>query len=225
MNLTWQGDLFEVEQEGYEIKPILSQDTYYFLNNIHYAKRIPSISYAFGLFESNKLVGVITYGTPPSSTLINGICGPEWADNVLELNRLCLLNNKPLEASRLVAGSFKYLPRPSIIVSFADTSQQHEGIVYQATNFMYTGLSSKFKDPKVKGLEHQHHATYAHGLTNEQVIAKYGAENVTFVDRPRKHRYIIFLASKTDKRSLMQDFRYSVLPYPKNAPKTLKNKG
>jgi hypothetical protein len=215
VTLHWQGDLFETEQEGYEIKPIPAWDTYYFLQNIHYAKRIPSITHAFGLFENNALVGVITYGTPPSSTLINGICGPEWAEHVLELNRLCLLNNKPHEASRLVAGSFKYLPKPSIIVSFADTSQQHEGIVYQATNFMYTGLSAKFKDPKVKGLEHQHHATYAHGLTNQQVIAKYGEANVTFVDRPRKHRYIMFLGSKTDRRSMARDFRYTALPYPK----------
>ena len=215
MTLSWQGDLFETEQEGYVTKPIPAWDTYYFLQNIHYAKRIPSITYAFGLFENNALVGVITYGTPPSSTLINGICGPEWAEHVLELNRLCLLNNKPHEASRLVASSFKYLPKPSIIVSFADTSQNHEGIVYQATNFMYTGLSSKFKDPKVKGLEHQHHATYAHGLSNQQVIDKYGAENVTFEERPRKHRYIIFLGSKTDRRSMARDLRYTVQPYPK----------
>lgn len=215
MTLSWQGDLFETEEDGYVVKPIPAWDTYYFLNNIHYAKRIPSISYAFGLFENNALVGVITYGTPPSSTLINGICGPEWAEHVLELNRLCLLNNKPHEASRLVAASFKYLPKPSIIVSFADTSQEHEGIVYQATNFIYTGLSSKFKDPKVRGLEHQHHATYAHGLSNQQVIDKYGAENVTFVERPRKHRYIIFLGSKTQRRSMARDFRYTAEPYPK----------
>jgi hypothetical protein len=87
--------------------------------------------------------------------------------------------------------------------------------VYQATNFIYTGLSSRFLDPKVKGLEHQHHATYAKGLTNAQVIEKYGAENVYFEERSRKHRYVIFLGSKTERKNMAKALRYPVLPYPK----------
>ena len=214
--MQYQQDLFAPAQEGYTVRAIAAKEAYPFLLNIHYARRIPSITFAYGLFDYDQLVGVCTYGKPPSHTLINGICGKEWADHVYELNRLCLLNNKPLEASRLVGGTFKLLPKPTIIVSFADTAQAHEGVVYQATNFMYTGLSSKFKDPRVKGLEHQHHATYAHGLTNAQVVEKYGADNVYFVERSRKHRYIMFLGSKTDKRSMLRDLRYKILPYPKN---------
>ena len=40
-----------------------------FIIGIHYAKRWPSISYAFGLFDCDNLIGVVTYGTPPSATL------------------------------------------------------------------------------------------------------------------------------------------------------------
>ena len=134
---------------------------------------------------------------------------------MLELNRLVLLNNKPHEASRLVGASLKLLPKPKVIVSYADTKQDHDGIVYQATNFIYTGLSSKFLDPVVKGLEHQHHATYAHGLSNKQLIEKFGAENVYFIERSRKHRYITFVGSKTQRKQMRKDLRYQVLPYPK----------
>jgi Ni,Fe-hydrogenase III small subunit len=134
---------------------------------------------------------------------------------VLELNRLVLVNNKPNEASRLVAASFKLLPTPRIIVSFADTAQNHQGIVYQATNFIYTGLSAKFRDPRVKGLEHQHHATYGHGLSNQQIIEKYGAENVYFVERSRKHRYITFVGNRTEKKMMRSALLYKQLPYPK----------
>jgi len=206
-------DLF-VNGDGYHVQQINPKETHPFILNIHYAKRMPSISYAFGLFRDGELVGITTYGKPASSTLLKGVCGEQWASNVYELNRLCLRDNLPLEASRLVGGSFRLLPKPLIIVSYADTKQKHEGIVYQATNFLYTGLSAKFRDPVVKGFEHQHHATYAHGLTNKQLIEKFGEENVYFIDRSRKHRYIMFLGSRTDKKNMMKDLRYKILPYP-----------
>jgi hypothetical protein len=212
--MQWQSSFFDV-LEGYSVAPIQAQDAEYLILNVHYARRKPSISYAFGLFSAGELVGVCTYGTPASSTLLRGICGDEWAQHVLELNRLVLVNNQPHEASRLVGASLKILPKPSIIVSYADTKQNHEGIVYQATNFIYTGLSSKFRDPVVKGLEHQHHATYAHGLTNQQLIDKYGVDNVYFIDRSRKHRYIYLSGSKTQRKEMLKDLRYEIQPYPK----------
>ena len=212
--MEWQTSFIETS-DGYSVAPIQAQDAKYLILNVHYAKRKPSISYAFGLFNLGQLVGVVTYGTPASSTLLRGICGEDWARHVLELNRLVLVNNQPHEASRLVGASIKLLPKPSIVVSYADTKQNHEGIVYQATNFMYTGLSSKFRDPVVRGLEHQHHATYAHGLTNKQLIEKYGAENVYFIDRSRKHRYIYLTGSKTQRKQMLKDLRYVIQPYPK----------
>jgi hypothetical protein len=214
-DLSWQQSLFNDGATGYRIEQIEKRDTYWFMLNLHYAKRIPSISFAYGLIKDADLVGVITYGTPPSSTLCRGICGDEYQKDVVELNRLVLKNNGKNEASRLVGGSMKLLPTPKIVVSFADSAQDHYGYVYQATNFLYTGLSAKFVDPCVKGLEHQHHATYAHGLTNKEVVAKYGSENVYFIERSRKHRYIKFLGNKREIKTMMGSLRYTVLPYPK----------
>jgi hypothetical protein len=71
--------------------------------------------------------------------------------------------------------------------------------------------------PVVRGMEHQHHATYAHGLSNKQLIELYGEENVYFIDRSRKHRYIMFLGSKVERKHMRSDLRYKVLPYPKVA--------
>ena len=129
-----------------EVRIIPRDLTKDFILNIHYAHRMPSISYAFGLYEDDELVGVCTYGKPPSSTLQKGVCGEKYAKNVWELNRLVLKNNKPNEASYFVSRTLKMLPRPMIIVSFADTKQNHLGIIYQATNFIYTGLSAKRTD-------------------------------------------------------------------------------
>ena len=181
----------------------------------HYLHRRAPCSKAYGMFDSiGQIVGVAIYGVPASSTLLKGICGEDEAKNVYELSRLWISDEVPKNAeSWLISRSIKNLDR-EIVVSFADSSQNHYGYVYQAANFFYTGLSAKFRDPKVKGLENQHHATYAHGLTNQQIKDKFG-DRLYWVDRPRKHRYIYFNAGKTRKRALLKKLRYKILPYPK----------
>lgn len=181
----------------------------------HYLHRKAPVSVAFGMFDnSGQLVGVVTYGVPASSTLLKGVCGADEASNVYELNRLWVDDSVPKNGeSYLIGNTLVQLDR-EIVVSYADTSQGHTGIVYQATNWFYTGLSAKFKDPKVKGLENQHHATYANGLTNKQVVEKFG-DRVYFVERPRKHRYVFINASKKRKKELLQKLRYPIMEYPK----------
>lgn len=187
-------------ENKYVVKRIDSKDTYPFLLEIHYAKRIPSISFAFGLFKDDVLVGVITYRTPPSAPLRKGICGVELSNNILELNRLCLLDNLPNEASFLVGKSLKMLPKDKIIISFADQEQKHIGYVYQATNFIYVGLSAKRTDWKIKGKEHLHGQTIAdefRGKPNRSQLMreKYG-DDFYLKERSRKHRYIYITGSK-----------------------------
>ena len=154
-----------------QIKP---SETYPWLLEKHYAKRIPQIMFAFGLYDDNQLKGVVTYGIPASPSLCMGICGKEYSEKVLELNRLCLMDNNKNESSFLVANSIRLLPKPTIIVSYADTSQGHVGYVYQSTNFIYTGLSANRVDWTVKGLEHKHSKTLSDGMTLESIKEKYG---------------------------------------------------
>ena len=204
-------------REDYEIKTLSYQEAMTVVVEKHYLHRKCPVSRAYGLFKisSGECVGVVTYGVSPSSTLLKGICGPEEAKNVYELNRLWVSDEVPKNGeSFLIANTMCLLDR-EIVVSFADTSQGHLGVVYQASNFIYTGLSSKFKDPKVKGKENMHHATYAHGMTNAQVIEKFGEENVVFVERPRKHRYIYFNCNKRKKKELLSKLRYKITEYPK----------
>lgn len=184
----------------------------------HYLHRKCPCSHAFGLFNSKgELKGCVVYGVSCSSTLLKGICGEDERHNVYELNRLWVEDDVPKNGeSFLIGNSIKKLDK-EIIVSFADTAQDHVGYVYQATNFLYCGLSAKFRDPKVKGMEHMHHATYAHGMTMAQVKEKYGEDNVYYVDRPRKHRYIYFNCTKKRRKELMSKLRYKVLDYPKKA--------
>jgi len=202
-----------------KVSPIKASESYSWLLNRHYAKRIPSISYAFGLYLDGVIVGVVTFGTPSSSGLRRGIAGDQYISDVIELNRLCLDCDRRNAASYLVANAIKQIPKNKIIVSYADTSMGHHGYIYQATNFIYTGLSAKRTDWKVKGLEHLHGATIAdmsRGQENraEWMREKYG-DDFYIEDRPRKHRYILIHGSKGYRKAVLSNLSYPIEDYPK----------
>jgi len=207
-----------------KVIPIKNEESYPWLLQKHYAKRIPQIMFAFGLYENEQLIGVITYGIPASPSLCMGICGKEYADKVLELNRVCLMDNSKNQASFLVSNSIKLLPKPTIVVSYADTGQGHVGYVYQATNFYYTGLSANRVDWAVKGLEHKHSKTLSDGLTLESIKEKYG-NDFYYIERSRKHRYIYFHGNKTQKKIMKNLLKYPIEPYPKGDSKRYNSGG
>ena len=148
-------------KDQFIVRSIESSQTYEWFLHKHYAKRIPNISYSFGLYDRNKILkGVCSYAKPMSQTLVQGALGGKFTDTFLELNRLVVNDN--LEKNTLsffVSQSLMLLPKPQVVVSYADSSYHHHGYIYQATNWIYTGLSSKFTDYAVKGLEHMHHSS------------------------------------------------------------------
>jgi hypothetical protein len=181
------------------VLPIKTEEAVPWILRKHYAKRLPSISYAFGLYEDGVLIGIVTYGMPASNQLCEGICGIENKQKVIELNRLCLQDNSKNQASFLVANSIKLLPKPTIIVSYADTAQGHIGYVYQATNFLFTGTTKERTDMFAGEGKHSRHAT-------DPSVRQF---------RSAKHRYIYFHGTKTDKKILRKSLKYNVEPYPK----------
>ena len=208
---------------GFNVQIIPSQETYEWLLHKHYAHRIPSISYAYGLYNNGVLVGVCTFGTPASSTLRTGVLGEEFIDRIIELNRLCVDCDKKNITSWFVAQCLNSLPKPLCIVSYADTSQGHIGTIYQACNFIYTGLSAKRTDWKIKGMENLHGQTIAdmsrgHENRAEYMREKYGSA-FYLEERPRKHRYIYFLGNKKEVKEMRSKLKYPVEQYPQGETK------
>lgn len=170
--------------------------------NVHYARRIPSISYAYGLFDKGELIGCVTFGSPASPSLVKGVCGEEYKKNVIELNRLVLKYNRKNEASFLVSRALKLLPRPKIVVSYADTAQNHLGVVYQACNFFFTGTTKPRTDIDT-GEKHSRHY---------EGIKDYSKRK----NRSAKHRYIIFVGGSIEVKRMKKSLKYEISPYPKN---------
>lgn len=183
-----------------KVLPINTFETEPWLLEKHYAKRMCPISFAFGLYNDEQLVGVVTYGVPASPFLCMGVCGIDNKDKVLELNRLCLNDGVKNGASFLVSKSLQMLPKPTIVVSYADTAMGHVGYIYQASNFLFTGTTKERTDMAGEDGKHSRH-----NLGNSE----------NRINRSAKHRYVYFVGSKSQKNSLLKQLNYEVSPYPK----------
>jgi len=190
----------------YSVKSIDSYLTYDWLINKHYAKRIPSISYAFGLFKNNLLNGVLTIGKPASPSLCNGVCGNEFSKYVYELNRLVI--NDGLEKNTLsffISQSLKKIKDDLILVSYADMAMNHNGYIYQSTNWIYTGLTKERTDIGFEDGSHSRHYDKSLDYSLNRKI------------RSSKHRYIYFLGNQ--KKIFLNNLNYKVYSYPKGENK------
>lgn len=198
MNHTNLKDRFKVQRVSYE-------DTKTFILNIHYARRMPCVQYAFGLFDGEYPwpVGIVTYGQPASPSLCKGVAGEENRKKVLELNRLVLYPeyNGGNYASYLVGQSLKQLPHGTFVVSYADWGGWHHvGYVYQATNWLYTGLTKPRTDKYSEGGHSRH---YEVGETRRQ-------------QRTAKHRYVFLIGDKREVKRMRSQLNYPVYTeYPK----------
>ena len=188
-------------------KEISYREAIGFLLPRHYSGRKPSISYAFGYYENEVLKGVCTFGKPASNSLCIGVCGEQYSSKVYELNRLCVDGDIELKLSSFVGWCLRQLKKQNlIIVSYADKQMNHNGYIYQATNFIYTGLTKSRTDKYVDGGKHSRH----YDNTNQNGLRKF---------RSSKHRYIYFACNKKYKNKFIKCLRYKTEEYPKEKNK------
>lgn len=214
----------QFNREEFDVRSIPFSEAKEWVLKKHYAHRIPSICYAFGLYRDHCLCAVCTYGVPASQDLIVGSMGIEYKNNFLELNRLVANDGLPKNAlSYFVAGSLKLLPRPMVVVSYADSGMGHHGYIYQATNWIYTGMSDKHITYVVEGMEGKHDRHLGDGAEKvgrgrskyHALVQLYG-DRVRMEERSRKYRYFQFLGDKRQVRQMRKDLKYSILgTYPK----------
>ena len=203
-------------KDEYEIQPIpykVAMDL--FVRN-HYLHRKAPCSQAFGLFEkegnNGRLVGVVVYGTPASRALQKGLCGEEEANNVLELTRLWIEDGTPKNTESFLIGNTMSLVKKEILVSYAEVEQGHLGIVYQATNWIYTGLSAK----RTERYDINNPNRHSKSVTEQKGV---NYKDLAIRERPQKHRYIYFTGNKKQVIKLKKELNYKIEPYPKGINK------
>lgn len=199
------------------------------IKKIHYAKRLPIMKIVFGIFDSDLILkGVCVFSPAPSRFWNNGgkLFNDKHRIEVMELSRLCLIENHEKNlTSYFVSQCLKQLPKPNVVVSYADKNQNHTGFIYQATNFIYTGEA----EPKNKSFDFILFGKKYHGRNmNYEFVKKklkdkydekiHWKDNILAVGgeilkQEPKHRYI-FINAK-NKKQLIEDMIYSPQPYPK----------
>lgn len=115
--------------------------------NFHYAKSIPVNTFGYSVFnDKNEWCGVILYGTGANNNIGNQYNLSQG--QIIELVRVAL-NGKQESTSKALSLSIKLIkknvPLCKLLVSYADCDQNHSGIIYQATNWYYTGISMQNK--------------------------------------------------------------------------------
>jgi hypothetical protein len=204
--------------EGYEVHPIDSPTALAIVKKNHYLHRAAPASHCFGLFdEMLNLVGVAIYGIPASPSLCRGLAGEDEAESVLELTRLWIADWTPKNAeSFLISRTLKELPLgKDLIVSFAEIAAGHAGTIYQATNWLYTGLSDRHVEWLLDGEKPKQHTRHLFdqygGVDGAKAVL---GDRLQRSERGRKHRYVFLRGSKKRRKELLQKLRYDVMPYP-----------
>lgn len=206
-----------VTSSDFSVSPIEYSQAMEWCLTKHYARRKPMYQFAYGLIENGNIVGIVVYGRPPvqieKSVFIEKI-NSEY--KVYELTRLVIQTKYKNAASFLIANSLKLLPKNNIVVSYADSNMNHCGIVYQSTNWIYTG-ANKAHDSEyiVDGKKmHPKSITERFGIT---AIAKWAKENNIETIKPKeKHRYFFINADKRLKKEMLSKLRYKIIDkYPK----------
>ncbi len=134
-------------KDDFQVLPTTKQEAEPFVMK-HYLEKFPTgIKRIYGIYRrgqtGREIVGVIIYGVPFMTAA--KFLEPEIRHNeTLELKRLFIddLGIKNLE-SFVIGQSLKLLkrdePQIKVVITFADDTQGHKGIIYQATNAIYLG--------------------------------------------------------------------------------------
>lgn len=192
-----------------DVKKITREEAKPYILNLHYAKRMPSVSYAYGLYLGSELKAVLTIGKPASHSLCIGICGKSWAKNVYELNRLIALPDLPKNSlSYFIGQVMKDLKDTDLIlVSYADSGVTHHGYIYQATNWWYTGKTKQRTDKYTPENTHSRH------------YDKSGKDDHLRKVRTAKYRYV-YVPNKKLRKKVKGLLNYPIIhTYPKGKNK------
>lgn len=182
--------------------------------HFHYAKSVPSVRYGYNIYNDGCWCGCILF----SNGAIYNIGSPFGLGQgeVLELVRVAL-NGKQTCTSQCVALALKKLhhdaPQVKLVVSYADCDQNHKGIIYQATNWVYLGIfgAGTTSSVYINGEKLHRRSCYAkyHTSSLKQLREKVDVNATMFVSKG-KHKYIYCF-----DKALKKEWQKKSLPYPK----------
>lgn len=182
----------------------------YACENWHYSRCTPAGKLVkVGVWENGKFIGVVIFSRGANNTL-----GKPYGldqDQCCELTRIAL--NKHLSpVSRIIKVAILFLKQNSpslrLLISFADPDQGHHGGVYQATNWIYCGMTKAADEYFV-------HGKRMHGRSMRALYGTHiGKDFIKKVLGSSKHRYLMPLTNE-----MKEKIAHLAQPYPKRVTK------
>lgn len=170
----------------------------------HYSHQIPTGKIVrLGVWEHERFIGAVLFSRGASPYLGDAYdLGPT---ELCELTRVALRDHDA-PVTQIVAWALRILrernPGLRLVVSFADPARGHLGGIYQAGNWIYTGLSNPVLEHFVRGRWRHVRGSY------HEVKAAGG--RVPTRTRPGKHRYLMPL-----DRAMRRQVAPLALPFPR----------
>lgn len=180
-----------------QVKPVPFRVVKTLLVRHHYLHSVPGgTQLALGVFDGRLLVGALTLGVGPKQAyrLVEG-AKPEACTT---LTRFWLSDGLPPNAaSRFIGVVLRALKRNTelgFLVTYADPAYGHVGTIYQATGWVYTGLSQStgLLDLGDGIPRHTRSVGHAFGTRSIKHSAACGVPIQVIGQKP-KHRYVYFI--------------------------------
>lgn len=131
----------------YTVEPCERKEIRDFIEKWHYSHNINGLlsQFCFKLMDGDTMVGAMIYGGLGMAN-----CWKKYAENkedIIELRRLCCIDDTPKNTeSYFIGKTLKWLLKNTSIkkvISYADNTYGHRGVIYQASNFKHLGKTAK----------------------------------------------------------------------------------
>ena len=171
---------------GFVVNKINRETAKPFVEQHHYTHTLGKASLICGLFWGEYLLGVITFGQVSGRLLAQSIWEGGNQKNTFEFLRMCVLDKCECPRTFFISQAIKILrqehPEIKCLVSFADQTEGHTGIVYQAASWIYCGKTKKkyhyIKDGKRVNKRIPWDAAKRCGMKEKEYAKKHGYEKV-----------------------------------------------
>jgi hypothetical protein len=194
-----------------------------FIELFEWLGNVGSAKYCYGLLFGEEIAAAVCYTTPAAPGAFRSLLGDEVGKRVLQLCRGASAPwAPPWAGSLIISRSLRELRirfGTTAVVAFADPRAGEVGVVYQASNALYLGLTDSRGPGEyvINGRRYharavqKHFGTAAH-TTLSQVDPTYQRHQ-----RTKKHRYLFVLARGQARKQIMAKVAHLVRPFPRRA--------
>lgn len=189
---------------NYIVKLIENKQGKQFVIDNHYSHGCPGGSFCFGMYNKGILIGVAVFGQVAGQTTAQKWY-PENPGGLIELRRLVCIDDTEQNAESFFIGKcLRYLKNNTnykMVISLADPTYNHTGIIYKASNFKLVGRTRARSDNyKLDGVVVHHRSLEDKYKTNMKGLKQIFGKRLVGFRSKGKYVYLYDIRTKRERR-------------------------